>query len=64
MQDPILPLAKAALRAYSYSTFGGFFIPFHIEPLSSCNAAFLWSGAVDMYAIGQYGLMAKVPLPQ
>lgn len=60
--DPILQLAKPILRSSSYSTFAGYANPLHIEPLFSCDASSLWSGAVAMYAVGRYGLIAKIPL--
>lgn len=60
--DPILNLTKPILRSHSYSTFAGFVNPLHIEPLFSCDVAYLYSGSIAMYAIGRYGMMAKVPL--
>lgn len=61
-RDPTLAIAKPVLGQFSYTTFAGFVNPLHIEPLFSCDATMLHEGAVAMYAVGRYGLMARVPL--
>ena len=66
--DPILNAARPVLGAFSYKTFAGFCNPLFIEPLFSVDAVFLHQAAeygapmMAMYAIGRYGMMARVPL--
>ena len=66
--DPILQAAYPTLHNFSYSTFAGCMNPLEIEPLFSDDAVFLHqamfygSAASAMYAIGRYGMIAKVRL--
>ena len=66
--DRILATAKQAMKTYSNSSFSGFCNPLNIEPLFSVNVVFLHQAMLAdvapsaMYAIGRYGLMAKVHL--
>ena len=67
-RDPLLKAARRVLGAESYKTFQGFCNPLFIEPLFSCDVGFILDAlqaggtVVCMYAIGRYGMMAKVPL--
>ena len=66
--DPILQAAYPILHNFSYSTFAGYMNPLEIEPLFSDDAVFLHQAmfygcaASAMYAIGRYGMIAKVRL--
>lgn len=67
-QDPILQAARPLVAAESYKTVAGFCNPLGIAPVFSCNVHFVTDALNQgqcvgaMYAVGRYGLMAKVPL--